>query len=69
MKKCGRRDFSIKAAEETCGHFAIIDQEIVWYGYMNLLGKTTIEDNMMRICSKRAAAELMELTFGKPNLS
>ena len=65
MRQAG---FYIKAAEETCGHFAIIDHEIVWYGYMNLLGKTTTEDNMMRVCSKTAAAELMELTFGKPAL-
>jgi superfamily II DNA or RNA helicase len=65
MRQAG---FYLKTEEETCGHFAVIDQEIVWYGYMNLLGKATIEDNMMRICSKGAAAELMELTFGKPNL-
>jgi hypothetical protein len=65
MRQAG---FYLKTEEETCGHFAVIDQEIVWYGYMNLLGKTTTEDNMMRVCSKEAAAELMELTFGKPAL-
>ena len=65
MRQAG---FYLKTEEETCGHFAVIDQEIVWYGYMNLLGKTTTEDNMMRVCSKEAAAELMELTFGKHTL-
>lgn len=54
----------IKAAEDYCEHFAIIDQEIVWYGSMSLLGKTTIEDSMMRVPSRKIAAELMELTFG-----
>ena len=49
--------------EEFCEHFAIIDQELVWYGKMNLLGKSKIDDSMMRVCSKQIAAELMELTF------
>ena len=56
--------FYIKTVDETHEHFAIIDQEIVWYGNMNLLGKSTIEDSMMRIQSKTIAAELMELAFG-----
>ena len=61
MRQAG---FYIKTAEETCEHFAIIDREIVWYGSMSLLGKTTIEDSMMRVPSRKIAAELMELTFG-----
>jgi superfamily II DNA or RNA helicase len=66
MRQAG---FYVKAAEESCGHFAVIDGEIVWYGYMNLLGKTDSEDSMMRITDKRAAEELMELTFGKQTLT
>ena len=62
MRQAG---FYIKTAEEACGHFALIDGEIVWYGNMNLLGKTTFDDSMMRISDKRAASELMEVTFGK----
>lgn len=58
-------DFIDKTVEETCEHFAIIDQEIVWYGSMNLLAKIKIDDSMMRVQSKKIAAELMELTFGK----
>ncbi len=53
----------MKTVEEFCEHFAIIDQELVWYGKMNLLGKSKIDDSMMRVCSKQIAAELMELTF------
>ncbi|HJB01894.1 MAG TPA: hypothetical protein H9780_12130, partial [Candidatus Mediterraneibacter merdavium] len=56
--------FYIKTVEESCEHFAIIDQKLVWYGNMNLLGKEKTEDSMMRVMSKAVAAELMELTFG-----
>ena len=57
--------FHIKAVEEFCEHFAIVDQELVWYGHMNLLGKTNSDDSMMRVLCKDIASELMELTFGK----
>ena len=60
MRQAG---FYIKTVEESCEHFAIIDQEVVWYGNMNLLGKEKIEDSMMRVKSKEIAAELMQLTF------
>lgn len=41
-------------------HFAIIDKEIIWYGNMNLLGKISIEDRMMRIKNIGIAEELLE---------
>ena len=50
--------------EESCEHYAVIDNEIVWYGSMNLLSKEDAEDNLMRVCSKDIAAELLEMTFG-----
>ncbi len=62
MRQAG---FYMKTVEDTCEHFAIIDQEIVWYGSMNLLAKAKIDDSMMRVQSQSIAAELMELTFGK----
>ena len=62
MRQAG---FYLKMVEDTCQHFAIIDQEIVWYGSMNLLAKSNIDDSMMRIQSKKIAMELMGLTFGK----
>ena len=43
---------------------AVIDNEIVWYGSMNLLSKEDADDNLMRVCSKGIAAELMEMAFG-----
>lgn len=61
MRQAG---FYMKTVEEFCEHYAIIDQELVWYGKMNLLGKEQIDDSMMRVQSKKIAAELMELTFG-----
>ena len=33
MRQAG---FYIKTVKETCEHFAIIDQKIVWYGSLNL---------------------------------
>lgn len=57
--------FYIKTVEESCEHFAIMDQEIVWYGSMNLLAKNNADDSMMRVQSKKIAMELLGLTFGK----
>ena len=45
-------------------HYAIIDNEIVWYGSMNLLSRAKSDDNLIRVKSKEAALELLELTFG-----
>lgn len=61
MRKAG---FYIKTAEEACERFAVIDQEIVWYGNINLLAKSKMDDSIMRVQSKEIASELMELTFG-----
>ena len=57
--------FYIKQQDESCERFAVIDQEIVWYGGVNLLARSDVEQSIMRVPSKKIAAELMELTFGK----
>lgn len=44
--------------------FAVIDEELVWHGGMNLLGKVDIWDNLMRIKNHKVAAELLEIAFG-----
>lgn len=59
-----RAGFYIKTVEESCERFAVIDQEVVWYGNINLLAKNKIDDSIMRLRSKEVAVELMELTFG-----
>ena len=40
-------------------YFAVIDQEIVWHGGINLLGKSNIYDSLMRVKSNSIAAELL----------
>ena len=44
--------------------FAVIDDELVWHGGMNLLGKVDIWDNLMRIKNHQVAAELLEIALG-----
>lgn len=62
MRKNG---FEMNLVEDYCQHYCIIDRNIVWYGSMNFLGKEDSEDNLMRVCSKDIASELLELTFGQ----
>ena len=50
--------------DEIDEHFAIIDEDLVWHGGMNLLGKEDVWDNLMRIKSAQVAEELLELTLG-----
>ena len=61
MRKAG---FYIETVEESCERFAVIDQEVVWYGNINLLAKDKVDDSIMRVLSKEIASELMEITFG-----
>ena len=44
--------------------FAVIDDELVWHGGMNLLGKVDVWDNLMRIKNQEVAAELLEMLIG-----
>lgn len=61
LKNCGVR---IKLQEHMHEHFAIIDEEIVWYGSKNFLSRAKVDDNLMRVKSKDAAQELLEISFG-----
>ena len=61
----GQAGFFVKTAEEFCDRFAVIDQELVWYGSMNLLAKEQIEDSMLRVHGKEIAAELLETALGR----
>ena len=45
-------------------HFAVIDDELVWHGGMNLLDREDARDNLMRIRSFQVAAELLEIALG-----
>ena len=44
--------------------FAVIDDELVWHGGINLLGETEVWDNLMRIKNEQVATELLEVVFG-----
>ena len=44
--------------------FAVIDDELVWHGGMNLLGKEDVWDNLMRIKDHQVAEELLEIALG-----
>ncbi len=63
LERLRKAGFEFRLVEDSCEHYAVIDNEIVWYGSMNLLSKEEAEDNLMRICSKDIAAELLEMTF------
>ena len=68
MERLRKAGFEIKLVEDSCEHYAVIDDEIVWYGSMNLLSKEDAEDNLMRVCSKDIAAELLEMTFAEEDM-
>ena len=65
MEELRHAGVNIELVKDHCEHYAVIDNEIVWYGSMNLLSKDDIEDNIMRVVSKQIAAELLEMTFKK----
>lgn len=50
---------------ESCECFAVIDQEVVWYGNINLLAKDRGDDSIMRVLSNEIAGELMKITDKK----
>ncbi len=65
VKEMRENGIHVIVKEEVTEHFAIIDDEIVWHGGMNLLGREDAGDNLMRIKSAGVAAELLEIALGK----
>ncbi len=65
QERMRRQGFEMNLVENYCQHYCIVDRTVVWYGSMNFLGKEDSEDNLMRVCSKEIAEELLELTFGE----
>ncbi len=55
--------------EEINERYAVIDDELVWHGGVNLLGKEDIHDNLMRIENHEVASELLELSLSNTNKS
>ena len=58
MKNAG---FNVIMKEETEECFAVIDDELLWHGGVNLLGKEDIWDNLIRTKDKDAIGELLEM--------
>jgi hypothetical protein len=52
----------VRTVEDDGEHYAVIDNEIVWHGGINLLGKEDAWDNLIRVRNRQAAAELMEMS-------
>lgn len=59
MRQAG---ITVALTDSDSEHFAVIDQSLVWHGGMNLLGKEDAWDNLIRVESAQAAAELLEMT-------
>ena len=56
--------FYIHLVKERCERYAVIDDEIIWYGNINLLSNKHEEESIMRVVSKEIASEILEMTFG-----
>ena len=52
---------NVVTKEEVEERFSVIDEELVWHGGMNLLGKEDAWDNLMRIKKRQVGAELSEI--------
>lgn len=53
----------IRLVQDSCQHFAVIDEKIVWYGSMNLLYRDDVEDIITRLESQEVAEELLGMTL------
>ena len=61
LERLRRAGFEVRLRNEDCERFAVIDNQVVWYGSINLLSKEDAEDNIMRVCDAEIAAEVLEL--------
>ena len=56
--------FYLYLVKERCERYAVIDDEIIWYGNINLLSNEHEDESIMRVVSKEIASEILEMTFG-----
>lgn len=63
LKEMEENGIYVIVRDEVAEHFAVIDDELVWHGGMNLLGREDAWDNLMRISSFQVAAELLEIAL------
>lgn len=65
LKEMEESGIYVIVRDEVEEHFAVIDDELVWHGGMNLLGREDAWDNLMRVSSFQVAAELQEIALVK----
>ena len=65
LKEMEESGIYVIVRDEVAEHFAVIDDELVWHGGMNLLGREDAWDNLMRIRSFQVAEELLEIALVK----
>lgn len=64
IERLRQNGIEVIVKQEVEEHFAVIDNELVWHGGMNLLGKEDEWDNLMRIKSAKVSTELLEIALG-----
>lgn len=64
LKEMEENGIYVNVRDEVAEHFAVIDDELIWHGGMNLLGREDAWDNLMRIRSFQVATELLEIALG-----
>lgn len=65
LKEMEESGIYVIVRDEVAEHFAVIDDELVWHGGMNLLGREDAWDNLMRVNSYQVATELLEIALVK----
>ena len=63
IREMQQTGINVVIKEDVEEQFAVIDDELVWHGGMNLLGKEDAWDNLIRIKNHQVAAELLEIAF------
>ena len=63
ISKLKSNGINVILKEETNECFAIFDDELLWHGGANLLGKEDVYDNLIRLRNKESVAELLEIAL------
>ena len=56
---------NVEVSSEIYEKYVIIDNDIVWFGNINILGKDKTDENIMRIVDRSIATELEYKSFNK----
>ena len=63
LKELNDAGIHTEVREEIEECFAVVDDELVWHGGANLLGKEDVWDNLIRVRNPQIAAELLEIAW------